>query len=116
MSLFSSNLFAADEAQKAAAAQPSFVENMIPFLLIFAVMYFIVIRPQAKKAKDHESLMTGLKPGDEVVTSGGIIGRVKSITDSFIAIDTGSAVLKVTKGHVSGKTQPGAKAAPSKKA
>lgn len=109
MSLFAPALYAAGET---AAKQPSFFENMIPFLLIFAVMYFIIIRPQAKKVKDHESLMTALKPGDEVMTSGGIIGRVKSITDEFISVDAGSTVLKIQKNHIAGKT---AKNAPAKK-
>ena len=106
MNWFSTPLYAAGEAaQSTASQQPSFIESIVPFLLIFAVMYFIIIRPQAKKAKAHENLMKNLKPGDEVVTSGGIIGRVKSITDSFIAIDTGSAVLKISKNHVSAQTQ-----------
>lgn len=110
MSLLTPTLHAAGET---AAAQPTFLENMIPFLLIFAVMYFIIIRPQAKKAKEHENLMGGLKPGDEVVTSGGIIGRVKSITEQFISIDAGTTVLKIQKNHVAGKT---AKNAPVKAA
>lgn len=105
MSLFTSVAYAADEGAQQVPVQPSFVESMVPFLLIFAVMYFIIIRPQAKKAKAHENLMGTLKPGDEVVTSGGIIGKVKSITDTFIAIDTGSAVLKVIKSNVSAKTK-----------
>lgn len=104
MALFSENLFAAGEAA-AAAQQPSMIESMVPFLLIFAVMYFIIIRPQAKKAKAHETLMDALKPGDEVVTSGGIIGRIKSITPDFVAVDAGSTVLKVKKNHISALTQ-----------
>ena len=106
--IFSSVALAAGETAQA-ASQPSFIESMIPFLLIFAVMYFIIIRPQAKKSKAHDKLMSSMKPGDEVVTSGGIIGRVKSITPDFISVDTGSAVLKVKKGHISAsnaKTSP----------
>ena len=105
---FSSTALAAAEGA-ATASQPSFIESMIPFLLIFAVMYFIIIRPQSQKAKAHEKLMDSVKPGDEVVTSGGIIGKVKSITPDFISVDTGSAVLKVKKSHISAssaKTTP----------
>ena len=73
---------------------------MVPFLLIFVVMYFILIRPQAKKAKEHKLLLESLKVGDEVVTSGGIIGRVKSLAENFITLDVGNSSLKVLKEHV----------------
>lgn len=99
-SLFStSNAFAAEAASQA-AAQPSLIESMVPFLLIFVVMYFILIRPQAKKAKEHKLLLESLKVGDEVVTSGGIIGRVKSLAENFITLDVGNSSLKVLKEHV----------------
>ena len=99
-SLFStSNAFAAEAASQA-AAQPSLIESMVPFLLIFVVMYFILIRPQAKKAKEHKLLLESLRVGDEVVTSGGIIGRVKSLAENFITLDVGNSSLKVLKEHV----------------
>jgi preprotein translocase subunit YajC len=87
-------------APAAAAGQQSMFEMMVPFLLIFVAMYFIMIRPQAKKAREHSELLKALKPGDEVVTSGGIIARIKSITDEFITLDIGNAQLKILKEHV----------------
>ena len=96
------------EASQAAAQQPSFFESMIPLLIMFIAFYFILIRPQAKKAKKHEKMLKELKPGDEVVTTGGIFGRVKSLSDDFITVDVGSTQLKVLKANVSrfSKTSP----------
>ena len=97
---FSSTAMA--QAQEAAkAAQPSMLENMLPFLFIFIAMYFIMIRPQTKKAKEHARLLENLKSGDEVVTSGGIIGRVRNVTDEFVTLDLGSTQMKVVKDHIS---------------
>ena len=99
-SLFGASNLYAGEVTGQAAAQPSLIESMIPFLLIFVVMYFILIRPQAKKAKAHKVLLESLKVGDEVVTSGGIIGRIKSLAENFVTLDVGNASLKVLKEHV----------------
>jgi preprotein translocase subunit YajC len=66
----------------------------LPFLLImFVLMYFLLIRPQQKRAKEHKTLLLELKKGDEVVTNGGIVGKINSIDDSF-------AVLEISKGVV----------------
>lgn len=93
--------FAEGEAQaQAAQGQQSMFEMMVPFILIFVAMYFIMIRPQAKKAREHADLLKTLKPGDEVVTSGGIIARVKSIADDFITLDLGNSQVKILKDHV----------------
>ncbi len=87
-----------DAAQQ--ATQPSILENMLPLIFIFIAMYFVLLRPQQKKAKEHMELLKNLKAGDEVVTSGGIIARIKSITDDFVTLDLGSAQLKVLKENV----------------
>jgi preprotein translocase subunit YajC len=64
-------------------------------------MYFLVIRPQQKKAKEHQALLTTLKVGDEVVTTGGIIGRIKAIADAFVTLEAGpNTTLKVQKSHI----------------
>ena len=84
---------------------PSFVESIVPFVLIFVAMYFVMIRPQAKKAKEHALLLKELKSGDEVVTSGGIIGRVRSVTDEFVSIECGQASLKIAKENISRLTK-----------
>lgn len=109
---------ASESAAEAAGKQPSMFETMLPMLFIFVVMYFIMIRPQAKKAKEHASLMKNLKAGDEVVTTGGIIGRVKNVADEFVTLDVGNANFKVLKEHITRFTKPqadkGAQAAVTK--
>ena len=55
--------------------------QFIPLILIFVIFYFFLIRPQQKKIKDHKSMVASLKRGDEVVTSGGIIGRIERVLD-----------------------------------
>jgi len=108
MSFIPTNIALAAEsgAQKAANyAQPSLIEQLVPFFLLFIVMYFLILRPQIKKTKEHQTLIKSLKPGDEVVTTGGIIGRVKSVAEEFISIDVGSTTLKIVKEHVASFTK-----------
>ncbi|MEX2475160.1 preprotein translocase subunit YajC [Marinobacter sp.] len=65
------------------------------FILIF---YFLIWRPQSKRAKEHKSLMSGLEKGDEVVTSGGVAGRITKVTDDFIVVEVADNVeIKVQK-------------------
>jgi preprotein translocase subunit YajC len=96
-------------AQAAAAAkQPSVLETFIvPMGGLLLIMYFLVIRPQQKKTKELAQMLGALKAGDEVVTSGGILGRVKSIADTFVTIDMGGAgSVKVLKTHITALTKP----------
>ena len=111
--LLQDQLFA--DAGKATAQQPSLVESLIPFIIIFVAMYFLMIRPQSKKAKEHMNLLKNLKPGDEVITSGGIIAKVRSIADNFVTLETGGSQLKVLKANITqlGKSNQ-ATAKPSK--
>jgi len=95
--MFFDTAYAAGEA----AAQPTMLESMVPIVLIFVAMYFLMIRPQVKKSKEHSQLLSAIKPGDEIVTSGGIIGRIKSVSDGFVTIDCGSTTLKILKENVS---------------
>jgi preprotein translocase subunit YajC len=90
----------ASAGEQTAAPQQSMFEMMVPFVLIFVAMYFVMIRPQAKKAREHSDLLKTLKPGDEVITSGGIIGRIKSVAEDFVTLDVGNAHLKIVKDHV----------------
>jgi len=56
--------------------------QFIPLILIFVIFYFFLIRPQQKKIKDHKNMVSSLKRGDEVVTSGGVIGRIEKVLDN----------------------------------
>ncbi len=80
----------AQEAATTAAKQPSLLGSMAPLILIFAVFYFFIIRPQQKKLRDHQSLLNAISKGDHVVTNSGIFGSVAKIEDQ-----DGALVLEV---------------------
>lgn len=84
-----------------AAEQPSPWVSLLPLILIFVVFYFLLIRPQQKRAKEHRSMVEALKVGDEVVTSGGVAGTVTSIGQSFVDVEIAkSTTVKVQKHAV----------------
>ena len=66
--------------------------GMLPLVLMFVVLYFVMIRPQMKKAKEHKVMVESLAKGDEVATAGGILGKVTKLGDSFINIEVASGV------------------------
>ena len=66
--------------------------SMLPLVLMFVVLYFVMIRPQMKKQKEHRAMIDALAKGDEVVTAGGLLGRVSKIGDGFISIELSQGV------------------------
>jgi preprotein translocase subunit YajC len=97
---------AAAQAASTGAQQPSTFDMLLMPIGLLVIFYFFLIRPQAKKHRDQQSLVAALKAGDEVITTGGIIGRVKSIADTFVTIEVGGATLKVVKEHVQSLAKP----------
>jgi len=79
-------------AQTAAADPTGGLMQMLPIIAMFAVLYFLMVRPQMKKAKEHKILLEALARGDEVVTQGGLAGRVTKISDSFVSIEIANNV------------------------
>lgn len=75
-----------------AASQPSMLQSFLPMILIFAVFYFFIIRPQAKRAKTHAQVLSELKRGDEVITASGIWGRIEGLTGAFITLEVADGV------------------------
>ena len=71
-----------------AAADPTggFMQ-LLPMILMFVVLWFLMIRPQMKKAKEHKALLAALAKGDEVVTQGGIVGKVVKVGDSYVTVE-----------------------------
>ena len=69
------------------AVGPGPLMTIFPFILIFIIMYFMVIRPQQKKSKEHQELLNKLKKNDEVMTSGGIYGKVVDLKDTIVTIE-----------------------------
>lgn len=92
-------------AQGAAASAQSPFVSFIPFVLIFIVMYFFMIRPQKKKLQDEQSFLTKLTHGDEIYTKSGILGKVTGIAEKVITLEIeGGARMKVLKSHIGGST------------
>jgi len=108
-------------AQGAGGAGGGIVEALVPLILIFAVFYFLLIRPQQKKMKQHREMVQNIQRGDTIVTAGGIIGRVAKITDNDealveIADNVRVRVLRSTISTVLGKPEPPAADAAKKPA
>ena len=75
----------------------------LPLILIFAIFYFLLIRPQQKKAKQHRDLLSRLKKGDTVITVGGLYGRITGITDNVLTVEIAPKVrVKVARGQIAG--------------
>jgi preprotein translocase subunit YajC len=79
-------------AQSVGGAQGGGIESLILIVLMFGVLYFLMIRPQMKRAKEHKSLIEGLQKGDEVITVGGMLGRISRISDNYVTLEVSSGV------------------------
>ncbi|CUI01079.1 preprotein translocase subunit YajC [Leisingera aquaemixtae] len=89
------------------------IGQFLPLILIFAIMYFLLIRPQQKKMKQHQAMVDGLRRGDQVVTQGGVIGKVAKVKeDGEIEVEIAEGVkvrvVKATIAQVLNKTEPAA--------
>jgi preprotein translocase subunit YajC len=86
------------------------IQQFVPLILIFAIMYFLLIRPQQKKAKEHQAMVAGLRRGDQVVTQGGIIGKVSKVNDGELEVEIAEGVkirvVQATIATVVSKTEP----------
>ena len=77
--------------------------SFLPIILIFAIFYFLLIRPQQKRTKEHRTVLSNLKVGDQVLTNGGIYGRITGLRDDVLTIEISDKVrVKVNRGHVAG--------------
>jgi preprotein translocase subunit YajC len=77
------------------------MSTIIMMVAMFAIFYFLLIRPQSKKAKEHQNMLSALKKGDEVVTGGGIVGRISGITDKIVTLEISEKVrVRVLKAQV----------------
>ena len=71
-------------AQGAGGGQAGTLELILPLLLMFGIFYFLLIRPQQKKAKEHKNLISALKKGDEIITTGGILAKISDVDETFM--------------------------------
>jgi len=88
------------QAAGATAQNPSML-NMLLIPLMLVAMYFLLIRPQQKRAKEHQNLLSKLASGDEVVTAGGILGRLTEVGDAFVTVEIADGVrVKLQKSQI----------------
>ena len=93
--------FFISDALAAAPTEANPLMSFLPLVLIFVVFYFLLIRPQTKRAKEHKTMVEGLAKGDEVVTNGGLLGRITAVGENFVQIKVAENVeVKVQKRAV----------------
>ncbi len=68
------------------------MESMLLIVLMFVVLYFLMIRPQMKRAKEHKAMIEGLQKGDEVVTAGGVLGRISKLNENYVTLEIASNI------------------------
>lgn len=105
-------MFATPAYAQAAGAGSAFA-SFVPLILIFAIMYFLLIRPQQKKLKEHKAMVEALRRGDQVLTQGGIVGKVVKVNeDGMLEVEIAEGIkVKVLRSSISqvmSKTEPAA--------
>jgi preprotein translocase subunit YajC len=91
---------------QSAAAQPNAMLQFLPLILIFVVFYFLLIRPQTKRAKEHKEMVAALEVGSEVAINGGIIGKVTAVTEQFVTLEIADGVNVKVQRHTVAQILP----------
>ena len=73
-------------AQAAPSGDPGFI-GLLPIILMFVLLYFLMIRPQMKRAKEHKTMIDALQKGDEVITAGGVLGRISKVSEAYVTVE-----------------------------
>jgi preprotein translocase subunit YajC len=90
--------------------------SFVPLILMFVIFYFLLIRPQQKKTKEHKQMIDNLKTGDRIITSGGLHGRITGVSESALTVEIAEKVrVKVNRASVSALMQASSPPAPAKK-
>ena len=100
MDFFISNAYA-----QAAGGNESLV-SLLPLVLVFVVFYFLLIRPQQKRQKEHRELVGNLAKGDEVATAGGLLGKITEVSDNFVKIEIADKVVVTVQKHTVSTVMP----------
>ena len=90
--MFISSAFAQTAPAAAGGDMQSSLMSMLPLVLMFVVLYFVMIRPQMKKTKEHRAMIDALAKGDEVATAGGVLGKVTKLSDSYVTLEVATGV------------------------
>jgi preprotein translocase subunit YajC len=85
-------LISSAHAQQGGTAGSGMIEFVIMIAIFFAIMYFLIIRPQSKRAKEHRAMVEALAKGDEVVTGGGLLGKITEVSENFIRVELADGV------------------------
>lgn len=110
--MFESPAYAQTAAPAAASGSGAFMMQVLPLVLIFVIFYFLLIRPQQKRMKQHQAMIGAVKPRDTVVTNGGLIGKVTKVDDNEIEVEVATGVkVRIVKSMLSDIRPHGAKAA-----
>jgi len=80
--------------------------SLLPLVLIFVVFYFLLIRPQSKRQKEHKDMVTGLQKGDEVTTAGGLLGKITDVKDNFVNLQIADGVIVTVQKHTVSSLMP----------
>jgi preprotein translocase subunit YajC len=89
-----------------APGQPSALVQFLPLVLLFVVFYFLLIRPQSKRAKEHRAMVSALEAGSEVVTNGGILGKVTDIGEQYVTVEIADGVKVKIQRHTIAQVLP----------
>ncbi len=89
---------------KVPGCQGGGMANLLPLILMFVVFYFLLIRPQQKKAREHQNMLSNLKRGDTIITNGGLMGKITGLTDKTVTLEVAEKIrLRVLRSHIAGK-------------
>ena len=99
-------LFIQDAWAQGAPSQSDPLLSMLPLLLVFVVFYFFLIRPQTKRQKEHKEMVSKLSVGDEVVTGGGVLGKVTEVGEQFVEVEIADGVRIKIQRHTIGAVMP----------
>ena len=88
-------------AQAPAAGGDAGLMSFLPIILMFVLLYFLMIRPQMKRTKEHKAMVEALQKGDEVITAGGVLGKITSVSDAYVTVEIAANIeVSVQKGAV----------------
>ncbi len=103
--MFTNVAHAAGGAPAGGGAEAMLVQFM-PLILMFIVFYFLLIRPQQKKAKEHKAMLDALQKGEHIITNSGMLARIVDIDGDILVIDLGKTEVKILRGYVAGIVDP----------
>jgi preprotein translocase subunit YajC len=99
-------LFPLAWADAGATTGPSALEQLVPFIFVIVIFYFLLIRPQAKKARTHQTFLQAMQRGDQVLTTGGILGTIEGLTEQFVTLEIANGVrVRILRSQIASPAQ-----------